>query len=460
MLHRSPGRARPEARRRARGPRPRRTASTRWFTHGSPSGSAPGQPGEPQHGALDRHRRVRRGERHDRLAAPCAPGCGPCGPRPGRARAWSSSGHEVSPVVGCLVVGVDGTAGDHGLQAHRDRSCRARATEARARRPAGRSTTRPPGRPASRRRARRRDSQMASVAGSPGARTPPRRPAARQPPRVCAREGRARRQPLGGLVVVDGSPDRRPGASGVTGASDPNASGMPAACIGGERVEGRRAARRRAGRRTCPSDRPTTRRRPAGRWPRRRAGRRSALAAASTISTCSSRCRAARTDLDRRSRRLPRRSRRRRSSMAPSPITWYPAWTPATEQAMTWSRIVGGIGVGDTAGVRVVVALAQEGGARADRAVDEVVTGRACGAERHGDVGPPPSPQYPTTSSPDSGPTVVSRSVKSSALEMSGPPSSWTMPMPSDAACVAGRPAGRPVRWVGVTESRAIRRTT
>ena len=198
--------------------------------------------------------------------------------------------------------------------------------------------------------------QRARCAGAPTASGPTgcSARAAYQPPWVAASKASNGRRPEPGVRWSTAACTPPHGSSGVTGASLPRARATPGVGEVGERVGGRAPARRPAARRTCRRRRPRPRRRPAARWrpsPGRASARRRRR---STISTCSSRCRQARTaaapelgDHGARPRRSPGRRRRRR-------CTWKPAWTPASVQARTWWTELPGVEAQGAGGVRPV----------------------------------------------------------------------------------------------------------
>ena len=119
---------------------------------------------------------------------------------------------------------------------------------------------------------------------SPGRRG--RRPSHR--PGVRGERGRAGRAPAAGSCGCTAARTAAHGPSAVTGASEPNASGTPAAASAANAVQRAGARARRAGRRTCRPGRPTRRRTPAAS---RRSGPDAASRAGSrTYSACSMRC--------------------------------------------------------------------------------------------------------------------------------------------------------------------------
>src|SRR4051794_14963576 len=178
----------------------------------------------------------------------------------------------------------------------------------------------------------------ASVAGAPSAIAPsPGRRAARQAPRVCAANAALALIRCSASVWNTAARTPSQGAKGVTGLSEPNASGTPAAA---SEANGFMRAARSAPRRAAyiPSGPPQAASNAGCTLATNPRSARRAMASASGVSTCSSRCPAARTAAM-PARSAARRKPSRTASSPASPMTWKPAWRPAAVQATTWSRI-------------------------------------------------------------------------------------------------------------------------
>ncbi len=204
----------------------------------------------------------------------------------------------------------------------------------RTRRPAGRSTRPRPGRPASARPARRarpRRRTSRACRGPARRRRPRGRPASR---RGCAR--RRRRGPTAGSPACGAAPPRGPppqGSSGVTGLSEPNASGTPAAARAASGFDAR--VRSRPSRASYSPPAPPHRASKTG-WTLATRPREAmaVTCSGSGISTCSIRCRAARRASSPTCSAAAAQPSRTEASAA-SPMAWKPACSPARVQAAT-----------------------------------------------------------------------------------------------------------------------------
>ena len=291
--------------------------------------------------------------------------------------------------------------------------------------------------------------QRARSAGAPTASGPPgcSARAAYQPPWVAASKASNGRRPGAGRAVVDGGVHAAPrvqrGHRGVAAEGERDAGVGEA----GERVGRQRPLDGRAARRTCRRRRPRPRRRRAARWRPSPRSRMRATSTASIISTCSSRCRHARTAAapelgghGARPRRAPGRPRRRR-------CTWKPAWIAGERARAHVVRPARRVEAQRAGGVGPVVvrAVAQRGRVRAEGAVAEQVAAGAGQAQFADDVQAAALGQLaPVAEHPRSRlarPRASSRAARSSAPETSGPAISCRLPMPSAAA------ASRVARW-------------
>ena len=320
---------------------------------------------------------------------------------------------------------------------------------ARRRRRAGRSTSRHPVVRASARRARPAAPRRRRSRARPGASSPaPSTRAARQPPRVCAEKAARADRPLPGVRCAHRRAHRPPrverGHRGVRARAPARRRRRRA-----RRTGSWRAARSAPSRATYMPSGPPQRASKAGCTLATTAerGQRARSCSGVSISACSTRCRAARTRRQADLRRRPRRCRRARPSSAASPMAWKPACSPARVQAATCRATCSAVEVG-VAAVSARRRTARTGrrcGCRARRRR----TGRRRRRPRRARGPARRRRARPSSRSRSTPCSSASSARKSSSPPMSGPPHSWTQPMPSAAArssvavCAARRCAGR-----------------